>query len=85
MLYSANDFPYDDGYAFLRKCSFAFHQVKQMSIRSQLHEKIDIVSIIKEVVEFHYVRVVQEPLQLDLACNLSDDTLSFVRRVLEDD
>lgn len=43
------------------------------------------MSIIKEVIEFDYVGVVKEPLQFDLTCDLSDDALSFVEGVLEDD
>jgi hypothetical protein len=85
MLYSANDFPYDDGYTLLRECSLSFHQVKEVSVRPQLDKKIDIVPIIKKVIEFDYIGVVQEPLQLDLAGYLPDDALSFVEGVLKDD
>jgi hypothetical protein len=36
------------------------------------------VPVIKEVIELDYVGVIQEPLQLDFACDLLDYAFSFV-------
>lgn len=78
VLHSFDDLANDDSHAFLWKSALFLHEIKEMAVWAELNEEVDIVTIIEEIVEFHDVWMVEEPLQFDLACDLPNYPFPFV-------
>jgi hypothetical protein len=51
--YSFQDLPCDNGSALFAKYAFLIKDIIKMAVKSELNKKIDIISIIEEIIQFN--------------------------------